>query len=430
MEYYGIEYLRRKLAHKRVRVRVRYNYYEMKDRAGRPSAVMPPWLKGLYTACVGWCAKSVDALADRLVFDGFEDDFFQSETIFNENNPDILFSSLIRESMVAGCAFVQIAHGENGEKIPRLSVLTADRATGVIDEFTGLLKEGYAVLEKDENGDPILEAWFTPEFTEYYKKGAEPYREENPARWPLLVPVMFRPDAKRPFGHSRITRAGMYYQDLAKSTLERAEVSAEFYSFPQKYVSGLDPDADALDTWRATISTMLRFDKDEAGDRPTLGQFTQQSMSPYTEQLRTAAAMFAGDSGLTLDDLGFVTDNPSSAEAIKAAHENLRVTARKAQRTYSSAFGNVAVIAASVRDNRPYDRAMIPTLDAAWLPVFEPDAAMLSTVGDGAIKINQAVPGYFTKESLKTLTGIDPAEITEPEPVAEIEPEPETGALE
>lgn len=420
MEYYGIEYLRRKLAMKRVRVRVRYNYYEMKDRAGRPSAIMPPWLKGMYTACVGWCAKSVDALADRLVFDGFEDDFFQSETIFNENNPDILFSSLIRESMVAGCAFVQIAHGENGEKIPRLSVLTADRATGIIDEFTGLLKEGYAVLEKDENGDPVLEAWFTPEFTEYYKKGAEPYREENPARWPLLVPVMFRPDAKRPFGHSRITRAGMYYQDLAKSTLERAEVSAEFYSFPQKYVSGLDPDADALDTWRATISTMLRFDKDEAGDRPTLGQFTQQSMSPYTEQLRTAAAMFAGDSGLTLDDLGFVTDNPSSAEAIKAAHENLRVTARKAQRTYGSSFGNVALLSASVRDNFGYARSLIAGMRPLWLPVFEPDAAMLSTVGDGAIKINQAVPGYFTKESLKTLTGIEPAEIEEPETAVEI----------
>jgi hypothetical protein len=45
-----------------------------------------------------------------------------------------------------------------------------------------------------------------------------------------------------------------------------------------------------------------------------------------------------------------------------------------------------------------------------WLPVFEPDAAMLSTVGDGAIKINQAVPGYFTRESLQTLTGIEPAE--------------------
>lgn len=47
-------------------------------------------------------------------------------------------------------------------------------------------------------------------------------------------------------------------------------------------------------------------------------------MSPYTEQLRTAAAGFAGETGLTLDDLGFATDNPSSAEAIKAPHENLR----------------------------------------------------------------------------------------------------------
>ncbi|WP_217269836.1 hypothetical protein [Finegoldia magna] len=40
-------------------------------------------------------------------------------------------------------------------------------------------------------------------------------------------------------------------------------------------------------------------------------------MSPFTEQLRTAAAGFAGESGLTLDDLGFVSDNPSSSDAIK-----------------------------------------------------------------------------------------------------------------
>ena len=412
MDYYGIGYLRDKLARKRVRVRVRYNFYEMKNHRATNSPVMPPWLKGVYTATVGWCAKAVDALSDRMVFDGFANDVINSAAIFDENNPDVLFDSVIRESMIGSCAFVQIAHSETGGEfaIPRLSVLTADNATGIIDEFTGLLKEGYAVLDRDENGDPILEAWFTPEFTEYHKKDAEPYREANPARFPLLVPVSYRPDAKRPFGHSRISRACMYYQQLAQNTLERAEVSAEFYSFPQKYVTGLDPEADALDTWRATISTLLRFDKDEAGDSPKLGQFTQQSMSPYTEQLRTAAAMFSGETGLTLDDLGFVTDNPSSAEAIKAAHENLRSTARKAQRTYGSAFANIAFLAASVRDNYAYSRASIVDMKPQWLPVFEPDAAMLSTVGDGAIKINQAVPGYFTRESLQTLTGIEPAE--------------------
>lgn len=35
---------------------------------------------------------------------------------------------------------------------------------------------------------------------------------------------------------------------------------------------------------------------------------------------------------------------------------------------------------------------------------------MLSTVGDGAIKINQAVPNFFTAANLRTLTGIEAAE--------------------
>lgn len=212
----------------------------------------------------------------------------------------------------------------------------------------------------------------------------------------------------------------MYYQEFARNTLERAEISAEFYSFPQKYVTGLDPEADPLDTWKASISSMLRFDKDENGDSPKLGQFTQQSMSPYTEQLRTAAAMFSGETGLTLDDLGFVTDNPSSAEAIKAAHENLRMTARKAQRTYGTAFANVGYISASLRDEYPYSRALVSQMKPRWLPVFEPDAAMLSSIGDGAIKVNQAVPNYFTKDTLETLTGIE-AGFEEPTESVEVE---------
>jgi hypothetical protein len=52
------------------------------------------------------------------------------------NNPDIFFDSIIRESLIASCAFVHISHGDGDEKIPKLSVLTADNATGIIDEFT------------------------------------------------------------------------------------------------------------------------------------------------------------------------------------------------------------------------------------------------------------------------------------------------------
>jgi len=72
---------------------------------------------------------------------------------------------------------------------------------------------------------------------------------------------------------------------------------------------------------------------------------------PFTEQLKNAASGFAGETGLTLDDLGFSTDNPSSAEAIKASHETLRLAAEKAQRDFALGFLNAGYLGACLRDN-------------------------------------------------------------------------------
>src|SRR5699024_9616931 len=184
-------------------------------------------------------------------------------------------------------------------------------------------------------------------------------------------------------------------------------MTREFYTFTQKYVTGLSQDAEPMETWKATVFSMLRFDKDEEGDAPKVGQFTTPSMSPFTEQLRTAASGFAGETGLTLDDLGFPSDNPSSAEAIKASHETLRLAAEKAQRDFSSGFLNVGYLAASLRDGFTYKRNQLYQTKAKWEPVFKPDASTISLIGDGSIKLNQSVPGYFNKDNLRDLTGIE-----------------------
>ena len=111
-----------------------------------------------------------------------------------------------------------------------------------------------------------------------------------------------------------------------------------------------------------------------------------------------------------MEDLGFVSDNPSSSEAIKASHENLRLAAKKAQRTFGSGFLNVGYLAACVRDEYSYKRQQVYLTKPCWEPIFEPDAATLSSIGDGAIKVNQAVPGYFTADNLRDLTGIEKSE--------------------
>ena len=158
------------------------------------------------------------------------------------------------------------------------------------------------------------------------------------------------------------------------------------------------------------MSAMLSFTKDEDGDKPTIGQFQVGSMAPHVEALKSIASMFAGETGLTLDDLGFVTSNPSSAEAIKAAHEGLRLTASKAQKCFSVGFKNVGYIGAIIRDDFPYQREEVFETIATWRPTFEPDAQMLSAIGDGVLKINQALENggsYIDEDRMRRLTGIE-----------------------
>lgn len=399
----GIQYLRRKLANYTSSVDLRYSQYAMEHQELDMGITIPPHIRQQYKAVLGWAAKGVDSLADRLVFREFGNDDFNVNEIFALNNPDVFFDSAILSALIGSCCFIYVA---TGEKTPRLQVIEASNATGVIDPITGLLTEGYAVLKRDENKAPIREAYFTPESTTFITKGQKPFTLPNPTGVPLLVPIIHRPDAVRPFGRSRITKAGMYYQSYAKRTLERSDITAEFYSFPQKYILGLSPEADSIDTWKATISSLLTIDKDEDGEKPSIGQFTTSSMSPFTEQLRTAAAGFAGEMGLTLDDLGFVSDNPSSVEAIRASHENLRLAGRKAQRSLGSGFLNVAYVATCLRDNIAYSRGQFNKTVVKWEPLFEADANALTLIGDGAIKLNQAIPGYMDADTIRDLTGI------------------------
>lgn len=409
----GISYLSQKLTKKRSRTLLRYDFYEQKKKAPDLGISTPEGLEW-FTSINGWCTKAVDILADRLQFDEFEDDIFNFTDMFALNNPDIFYDDAILSALINSCSFVYVSKGSviDGKKQMRFQVIDGSSATGIIDDFTKLMTEGYAVLDRDEYENVKTYAYFTPGRTEVYETGVkEPIAVETfDSKYCALVPVIYKPDSKRPFGHSRISRACMGYANSAMRTVKRMEIASEFYSFPQKYATGLSQDAEQMDTWKATMSAMLTFTKDEDGDKPTLGQFQVGSMGPHVEQLKSIASLFAGETGLTLDDLGFVTSNPSSAEAIKASHEGLRLMAAKAQRCFSVGFKNVGYIGACMRDDVNYQREEVFKTKVMWRPVFEPDAAMLSLIGDGVLKLNQAMETnspYIDADKMRRLTGIE-----------------------
>lgn len=406
----NLGYLIGVLNKKRRRIKTRYRYYEMKEGIQEFGDILPPSYRWM-SACLGWSAKAVDTLADRLSFYSFDNDFYGIGELYRENNQDILIDSLMLSALICSCSFVYITKDATTNEVKMMSIDGGD-ATGILDPQTYFLTEGYAVLERDKNDKPILEAYFVPGYTYYYEPGVdEPIHiEETGLTIPTLIPIIYRPDAKRRFGHSRISRACMGIQQGAMRTLKRSEISADFYSFPQRYILGTSQDAEPMDKWRATMSSFLEITKDSDGDKPVMGQFSQQSMTPYVDQMRMFASLFAAETGLTVDDLGFVSDNPSSSEAIKAAHENLRLTARKAQRNFSTGLLNAGFVAASYRDNYQFERYELSRTVTRWNPVFEPDFSALSSIGDGVIKLNQAVPGYMDRNNIRDLTGIEPGE--------------------
>src|SRR5690606_27068780 len=86
----GIEYLRNKLEHYRHGALKRQKIYDMKDASINFGITIPPEIRRMFKATLGWGAKAVDAIADRLVFRGFENHDFNLNEIYDLNSRDIL----------------------------------------------------------------------------------------------------------------------------------------------------------------------------------------------------------------------------------------------------------------------------------------------------------------------------------------------------
>ena len=162
MNYKGINFLKKQLFSKRNRVRMRYRYYEMKNGIKDFKIAIPNEFKYV-SETLGWCSKAVDSLADRISFKEFENDNFNMNKIFDMNNKDILTDSAILGALIASCSFIYISQDEDG--YPRLQVIDAYDATGIIDPITNMMTEGYAVLERDEKYNILSDAYFTCEET-------------------------------------------------------------------------------------------------------------------------------------------------------------------------------------------------------------------------------------------------------------------------
>ena len=113
-------------------------------------------------------------------------------------------------------------------------------------------------------------------------------------------------------------------------------------------------------------------------------------MQPHIDYMRSLACQFAGATNVPLSALGVVSDNPSSAEAIYAAKEDLVIDAQNLNAVNGIALSNVAWMALATARGSDYgtERAGSPVS-----PRFR-NPAMPSVVTQSAAIVQQisAIP--------------------------------------
>ena len=160
---------------------------------------------------------------------------------------------------------------------------------------------------------------------------------------------------QQPWGRSEITEPIISYTQAAIRTLLRAEIGSEFFSAPQRYVLNMSEDMFGPDRSMAEQALkmyaghMMMFSAGDPDDPvPQLGQFAASSPAPFIEMVKMYAQMVAGEAALPPTYLGFVTDNPASADQIRATEARHVKRAERRQRTFGRAWQAALITAVAL----------------------------------------------------------------------------------
>lgn len=382
------------LTEKQVKVQDKYDYYNADNDVPDLGISTPLRMRNLRPG-IGWAGRAVNTLSDRVAFDGFANDKFGINDYMDSIGGFSVLSKVKHDAFIAGCAFTAISDDGNGGKL--LIPFTAQEATGEVDQTTGLLKWGLAVtkwhIPKPKRPgimyapkDYIL---FTPEFTAVFQNRYLVEVVPNPTGRTLLHPVTHRQSADRPLGKSRISNTARRIINEVGRLKRREEIAEEFYSLPQRYISGLAEGVEKDSNLDSAIGKVWAINVDEEGNKPDIGQLTQMSIDGFETAKKDKARDFCAETALTLRNLGYETGNPSSAESLAAMSDDLLLEAQNSQDEMGKQFKEIMITLRLSLDGNDVVPTGLRAIIPAWKPIFQAD---IGQVGDAMYKLFQAMP--------------------------------------
>lgn len=390
--------LLRTLENKEAKVQDKYDYYNA-DNDVRDYGISVPKKMVNNKPGIGWASRAINTIADRVVFEGFAGDTFGINDYFDKIRAGGIINKAKHDAFIAGCAFVAIADDDDSDdKV--LIPFTALEATGVVDQKTGLLKYGLAVTRWAKDSSTAKKKFarkfgpadfvvFTPEYTAVFKDKTLYDLYPNPTKRCLLHPITHRSSADRPLGKSRITNtARRIIQEVGRQK-RREEIAEEFYSTPQRYITGLAQGAKKDDKLDSALGKVWTITVDDEGGKPDVGQLAQMQINQFETAKKDKARDFCAETALTLRNLGYETGNPAGAESLKAMSDDLLLEAQTSQVEMGEQIKQIAITLRLALNGNDEVPTALEKLVPAWRPIFQID---IGAAGDAMFKLFEVMP--------------------------------------
>jgi hypothetical protein len=336
-------------------------YYDGEQRLEQLGYAIPEDLRDFVTI-VAWPGTYVDSIVDRCQVEGFrlsnqsvaDKDLWE---IWQANHLDAESAMARVDRKVFSRGYYCLGSNEEDEETP---LITVESPMQMVHEWSNRQRAVTAAARfyVDDSGPKKTRhaTLYMPDVTKWLVRENGTWVEDHDpdehqlGRTPV-VPLVGRQRTHNRYGRSSMLRL-IHLTDAAARALTNAQVATEVMALPQRYAAGLkpedfkDPQTGApLTTWEAYFGAVWTSQNQDV----KFGQFQAADLSNFTKIVSHYAQMASGVTGLPMRYFGQLSDNPPSADGIRADESRLVKTAEKDNEAEAEALEDVMSIAMRIR---------------------------------------------------------------------------------
>lgn len=384
---------------------------------------------------LGWPMLAVDPLEERLDLLAFrypEDDDLTDASpeelasyaadanllrVWRDNQMDAEVTMAHVDALVMGRSYISVGTGDDSDT-PLVAVESPLEMYADIDPRTRVPRAALRRWREDQDSQVrVPEQYATlylPDRTIWYDQGPDGWREqdrdEHGLGEVLVSPLVNRGRTADRYGRSELTPAMLSLSHAANKIATDMMVAAEFHAIPLRAIFGIGPedlqdaDGNKMSALQVIMGRLLTVPTETAGDvKPH--EFSASSLANFHDTLNQLARLCAGLLGLDPSVMGYTTDNPASAEALKAREVRLIRRAERAQVAFGGGHRRAARQVRRLQEGGQED-PRAKRIEVMWRDAATPTRAQAA---DAAVKLLTA--GAITKRQAREDMGYTPGQI-------------------